>query len=177
MLPVINVSWNDAHEYVGWLSQRTGKRYRLPSEAEFEYALRAGASSRFWWGEGDPPKVLLNVTGDRDRSPTKRSWGRAFTGYSDGFWGPAPVKSYPANAFGLYDLDGNVSEWVDDCWHDNYTRAPRDSTAWINPGCGRRVIRGGSWGSAPEQVRSAYRLSISAESRSARLGFRVVREL
>jgi formylglycine-generating enzyme required for sulfatase activity len=176
-LPVLNVSWNDANEYVAWLSQRTGKRYRLPSEAEFEYALRAGSQSRYWWGDGDPPKVLANVTGAGDRSPSKRSWGRAFDNYSDGFWGPAPVKSYPPNPFGLYDMDGNLSEWVDDCWHDNYTRAPRDSTAWINPGCVRRVIRGGSWGSSPEQVRSAYRLSVSADTRSARVGFRVVREL
>lgn len=176
-LPVLNVSWNDANEYAEWLSQRTGKRYRLPSEAEFEYVLRAGSSSRFWWGEGDPPSVLANVTGDGDRSPSKRSWGRAFKRYDDGHWGPAPVKTYPANPFGIFDLDGNLSEWVDDCWHDNYTRAPRDSKAWINPGCERRVIRGGSWGSSPEQVRSAYRLSVPADARSARVGFRVVREL
>lgn len=176
-LPVLNVSWNDANEYVAWLSQRTGKRYRLPSEAEFEYVLRAGSSARFWWGDGDPSSVLANVTGDGDRSPSKRSWGRAFDRYSDGFWGPAPIKTYPANPFGIFDLDGNLSEWVDDCWHDNYTRAPRDSTAWINPGCERRVIRGGSWGSSPEQVRSAYRLSVPADARSARVGFRVVREL
>ena len=176
-LPVLNVSWNDAKEYVAWLSQRTGKRYRLPSEAEFEYILRAGAQTRFWWGDGNPPRVLANVTGNGDRSPTRRSWGRAFDDYNDGHWGPAPVMTYPPNPFGLYDVDGNLSEWVDDCWHDNYTRAPRDSQAWINPGCERRVIRGGSWGSAPEQVRSAYRLAVSANSRSARLGFRVVREL
>jgi formylglycine-generating enzyme required for sulfatase activity len=176
-LPVLNISWNDANEYAAWLSQRTGKRYRLPSEAEFEYALRANSQTRFWWGDGDPEKVVANLTGDGDRSPSKRSWGRAFPRYSDGYWGPAPVKSYPANPFGLFDIDGNLSEWVDDCWHDNYIRAPRDSTAWINPGCERRVIRGGSWGSAPPQIRSAYRLGVSAETRSARVGFRIVREL
>jgi formylglycine-generating enzyme required for sulfatase activity len=176
-LPVLNISWNDANEYAGWLSQRTGKRYRLPSEAEFEYALRANSTTRFWWGDGDPTKVVANLTGDGDRSPSKRSWGRAFPHYSDGYWGPAPVKTYAANAFGLFDIDGNLSEWVDDCWHDNYIRAPRDSTAWINPGCERRVIRGGSWGSAPLQIRSAYRLGVSAETRSARVGFRIVREL
>jgi formylglycine-generating enzyme required for sulfatase activity len=176
-LPVLNVSWNDANEYVSWLSQRTGKRYRLPSEAEFEYVLRAGTQTRFWWGDGDPQTIVANVTGDGDRSPGKRSWGRAFPGYSDGYWGPAPVKSFPPNPFGVFDLDGNLSEWVDDCWHDNYVRAPRDSTAWINPGCTRRVIRGGSWGSAPDQVRSAYRLSAPADSRSARVGFRVARDL
>jgi formylglycine-generating enzyme required for sulfatase activity len=176
-LPVLNVSWNDANEYAAWLSQRTGKHYRLPSEAEFEYALRANSTTRFWWGDGDPTKVVANLTGDGDRSPSKRSWGRAFPHYSDGYWGPAPVKTYPANAFGLFDIDGNLSEWVDDCWHDNYIRAPRDSTAWVNPGCERRVIRGGSWGSAPPQIRSAYRLGVSAETRSARVGFRIVREL
>ena len=177
MLPVLNVSWNDANEYAAWLSQRTGKRYRLPSEAEFEYALRAGSQTPYWWGEGDPTTVLANVTGDGDRASNKRSWKHAFKNYNDGFWGPAPVKSFPANPFGLYDMDGNVSEWVDDCWHENYVRAPRDSKAWVNPGCERRVIRGGSWGSAPEQIRSAYRLGVAANTRSARVGFRVVREL
>jgi formylglycine-generating enzyme required for sulfatase activity len=175
--PVLNVSWNDANAYTDWLSQRTGKRYRLPSEAEYEYALRAGTQTPYWWGDGDPKSVLANVTGDGDRSPGKRSWGRAFSAYDDGYWGPAPVKSFPANPFGLFDLDGNVSEWVDDCWHDNYVRAPRDSTAWVNPGCARRVVRGGSWGSAPDQVRSAYRLGVQADSRSARVGFRVARDL
>ncbi|MEO8011488.1 MAG: SUMF1/EgtB/PvdO family nonheme iron enzyme, partial [Dokdonella sp.] len=176
-LPVINVSWNDARGYVDWLSQRTGKRYRLPSEAEFEYALRAGTQSAFWWGDGEPKVVLTNVTGDGDRSPGKRSWGRAFAQYSDGFWGPAPARSFPGNPLGLFDIDGNVSEWVEDCWHDNYARAPRDSAAWVNPGCASRVIRGGSWASAPDQVRSAYRLSVIASSRSARVGFRIARDL
>ena len=176
-LPVLNVSWNDASAYVSWLSQRTGKRYRLPSEAEFEYVLRAGNQTRFWWGDGNPPRVLANLTGDGDRSRSKRSWGNAFKDYDDGHWGPAKVKSFAANPMGVFDIDGNLSEWTDDCWHDNYVRAPRDSQAWINPGCTKRVVRGGSWGSAPDQVRSAYRLSITADTRSARLGFRVVREL
>lgn len=176
-LPVLNVSWNDASAYVSWLSQRTGKRYRLPSEAEFEYVLRAGSQTRFWWGDGNPPRVLANLTGDGDRSRSKRSWGNAFKDYDDGHWGPAKVKSFAANPMGVFDIDGNLSEWTDDCWHDNYVRAPRDSQAWINPGCTKRVVRGGSWGSAPDQVRSAYRLSITADTRSARLGFRVVREL
>ncbi|MEO7200916.1 MAG: SUMF1/EgtB/PvdO family nonheme iron enzyme [Dokdonella sp.] len=176
-MPVLNVSWDDANAYAAWLAQHTGKSYRLPSEAEFEYALRAGASTRYWWGDGDPKTVVANVTGDGDRSPGKRSWARAFPDYSDGFWGPAPVKSFPANPLGVYDMDGNVSEWVEDCWHANYTRAPRDSSAWVNPGCAKRVIRGGSWGSAPDQVRSAYRLGVAADSRSARVGFRVARDL
>lgn len=176
-LPVINVSWNDANAYLGWLSTHTGKHYRLPSEAEFEYAVRAGSSARYPWGDGNPDKVVGNFTGEGDRSPTKRSWSSAFPRYSDGYWGPAPVKSFPPNAFGLYDMAGNVSEWVEDCWHDNYVRAPRDSSAWVNPGCARRVVRGGSWGSDPDQVRSAFRVGASPDTRSARVGFRIARDL
>lgn len=176
-LPVINVSWNDAVAYVAWLTQQTGKSYRLPSETEFEYALRAGSVSRYPWGDGNPDRVIGNFTGEGDRSSSRRSWSRAFPNYSDGYWGPAPVKSFPPNAFGLYDMAGNVSEWVLDCWHDNFTRAPRDSQAWVNPGCQRHVVRGASWGSAPEQVRSAYRTSAPADTRSAQIGFRVARDL
>jgi formylglycine-generating enzyme required for sulfatase activity len=176
-LPVAHVSWNDAIAYLDWLSQRTGKRYRLPSEAEFEYALRAGSATRYPWGDGAPASVLENMTGDGDRSPSMRSWTRAFPGYKDGYWGPAPVAHFRANAFGLFDMNGNLSEWVADCWHDNYVRAPRDSRAWNNPGCTTHVIRGGSWGSAPDQVRSAYRIAAAADARSARVGFRVARDL
>ncbi|SDF60831.1 MULTISPECIES: formylglycine-generating enzyme family protein [Rhodanobacteraceae] len=176
-LPVINVSWNDAKAYADWLSQRTGKKYRLASEAEFEYSLRAGSTSRYWWGDDTPTSRVENLTGGNDRSGSGRRWSNAFNGYKDGFWGPAPVMSFTPNAFGLYDMGGNVSEWVGDCWHDNYIRAPRSADAWVNPGCGRRVIRGGSWGSAPEMVRSAYRQGASADLRSARVGFRIVREL
>jgi len=176
-LPVINVSWNDALAYLAWLTERTGKHYRLPSETEFEYALRSGSPTRYPWGEGNPEKTVGNFTGEGDRSPSKRSWSLAFPHYSDGYWGPAPVRSFPADAFGLFDMEGNVSEWVEDCWHDNYVRAPRDSAAWVNPGCERRVIRGGSWGSDPDQVRSAFRIAAPPVTRSARVGFRVARDL
>ncbi|WP_448097288.1 SUMF1/EgtB/PvdO family nonheme iron enzyme [Luteibacter yeojuensis] len=176
-LPVINVSWNDAKAYADWLSQRTGKKYRLPSEAEFEYALRAGGTTRYWWGDGNPGSRVENLTGGNDRSGSGRRWSNAFPGYKDGYWGPAPVMSFTPNPFGLYDMGGNVSEWVADCWHDNYVRAPRTAEAWVNPGCSRRVIRGGSWGSAPDMVRSAYRQGASADLRNARVGFRIVREL
>jgi len=176
-LPVIHVNHADASAYVEWLAERTGKRYRLPSEAEFEYALRTGKSTRYPWGDDDPVDVVGNLTGAGDRSPSHRTWSRAFPRYGDGYWGPAPVMSFPANAFGLFDMEGNVSEWVADCWHDNYIRAPRDSRAWINPGCERRVVRGGSWGSDPDQARSAFRLSALGITRSARVGFRVARDL
>jgi formylglycine-generating enzyme required for sulfatase activity len=176
-LPVINVSWNDAKAYADWLSQRTGKKYRLASEAEFEYALRAGSTTRYWWGNDNPTSRVENLTGGNDRSGSGRRWSNAFGGYKDSYWGPAPVMSFTPNPFGLYDMGGNVSEWVGDCWHDNYIRAPRTAESWVNPGCSRRVIRGGSWGSAPDMVRSAYRQGAEANLRSARVGFRVVREL
>lgn len=176
-LPVVNVSWNDANAYADWLAQRTGKTYRLPSEAEFEYALRGGTTSRYWWGDGTPKQPVENLTGSGDRSRSGRRWSHAFRNYRDGYWGPAPVMSFAANPFGLYDINGNVSEWALDCWHDNYIRAPNDGSAWVNPGCRSHVLRGGSWGSSPEQVDSAYRQGADGELRSGRVGFRVVREL
>jgi formylglycine-generating enzyme required for sulfatase activity len=176
-LPVVNVSWRDARAYAEWLSQRTGKRYRLPSEAEFEYALRGGTQTRYWWGQQAPTRKVENLTGNADRSSSGRRWNNAFPTYRDGYWGPAPVMSFAANPFGLYDMGGNVSEWTADCWHDSYLRAPTDGSAWINPGCSVHVVRGGSWGSSPDQVRSAYRQGAEGEVRSARVGFRVVREL
>ena len=140
--------------------------------------MRAGSTTRYPWGNGNPTKVVDNVTGDGDRSPElKRSWAKAFRHYDDNYWGPAPLGKFPPNAFGLIDMDGNVSEWVADCWHDNYLRAPNDGQAWMNPGCTSHVIRGGSWGSAPDQVRSAYRISAPASTRSPRVGFRVARDL
>lgn len=175
--PVVHVAWLDAEAYAAWLGEKTALAYRLPSEAEFEYVLRAGSQSAYPWSESMPDKVLGNLTGDGDRSRIKRSWDKALPNYRDGYWGPAPVAQFAANAFGVFDLVGNVSEWVADCWHENYLRAPNDGHAWVNRGCEQRVVRGSSWGSAPEQSRSAYRMSVSADSRSARTGFRVVRGL
>jgi len=176
-LPVVHVSFLDAEAYTNWLSEQTGKRYRLPSEAEFEYVLRAGSQSAYPWGDGSPGRPVGNLTGDGDRSPSRRTWSNAFKGYSDGYWGPAPVGSFEANAFGLHDISGNVSEWTLDCWHDTYARGPVDGSAWVNPGCARRMIRGGSWASAPDQARSAFRLTAQPAATNARVGFRVAREL
>ena len=100
-----------------------------------------------------------------------------FAGYADGYWGPAPAGRFPGNAFGLHDLSGNVSEWVADCWHEGYRRAPADGQPWVNPGCRQRVIRGGAWLAAPAQVRAAWRLSTDGDTTNARVGFRLVREL
>lgn len=174
--PVLHVSHGDAEAYTEWLTRETGHRYRLPSEAEFEYAVRAGNDGAWPWGNGRPPPGAGNLTGGLDRSPSGRTWSNAFAGYGDGHWGPAP-SDRQANRYGLYDLAGNVSEWMADCWHEGYRRAPSDGRAWINPGCRTRVIRGGSWASSPAQTRSAWRMSASRDITNARLGFRVVREL
>ena len=174
--PVMHVSWNDAQAYTVWLSKETAQLYRLPSEAEFEYALRAGGSVAYPWAGSKPPHGVGDLAGS-DASPSGRHWGDAFAGYSDGFWGPAPVAHFPANAFGLYDMVGNMSEWTQDCWHDSYRRAPADGSAWVNPGCTKRVVRGASWASSPLQARSAWRAGNDADNASARIGFRVVRVL
>ena len=175
--PVLHVSWNDANAYCDWLARGTGKPYRLPSEAEFEYALRGGKNTVYWWGDDSPSRVVENITGEGDISNSRRNWSTSFQGYSDKFWGPAPVGSFEPGPFGLYDIGGNVGEWVRDCWHDTYMRAPVDGSAWINPGCKLRVIRGGYWASSPEQTRSAFRLSAKPDSHGARIGFRIARNL
>jgi formylglycine-generating enzyme required for sulfatase activity len=174
--PVLHVSWNDAQAYTIWLSKETAQLYRLPSEAEFEYGLRAGSSAAYPWAGNRPPKAIGNLAGN-DPSPSGRHWGDAFAGYSDGYWGPAPVAHFAPNVFGLFDMIGNVAEWTQDCWHDSYLRAPESGSAWVNPGCTKRVVRGASWASSPAQARSAYRAPADAEGSNARLGFRVVREL
>jgi len=175
--PVVHVSWNDATAYLQWLARGTGKAYRLPTEAEFEFALRAGRNTRYWWGDGVPAKTVENLTGEHDVSRDHRQWSTYFEAYEDTFWGPAPVASFETNPFGLYDMAGNVGEWVSDCWHDTYLRAPVDGTAWLNPGCKLRTIRGGYWASSPDQARSAFRLSSQPDRRDARIGFRIARDL
>jgi formylglycine-generating enzyme required for sulfatase activity len=175
--PVLHVSFQDANAYARWLSSVTGQRYRLPSEAEFEYALRAGSKSAYWWGAKSPEEIVENLTGSNDRSDSGRSWSSGFAGYGDAFWGPAPVQHFMPNPFGLFDISGNVAEWTADCWHESYARAPSDMGEWVNPGCAQRVVRGASWGSAPEESRSAARAAFNSTHRSAKIGFRVLREL
>ena len=177
-MPVVHVSPRDADAYAAWLGAQSGERYRVPSEAQFEYALRAGGTGRYPWGQGAmPPRGRGNFTDAGDRSPSGRHWGNAFPGAGDGFWGPAPVARFAANAYGLHDMAGNVSEWVADCWHDGFRRAPATGAPWFNPGCRIRVVRGGSWSSAPQQVRSSWRSPGAVDATNAQVGFRVVREL
>lgn len=176
-MPVLHVAFEDGVAYADWLSRQTAQKYRLPSEAEFEYVLRAGSGTAYPWGEGRPKRLVGNLTGEGDQSMRGRRWGNAVPGYRDGFWGPAPTRSFAPEAYGSFDLIGNASEWTLDCWHDSYKRAPMDGSAWVNPGCRQRVVRGASWASALEQARSAFRQGVDARNTSARTGFRVVREL
>lgn len=156
-LPAINVNWEDAQTYVAWLSRRTGQPYRLLSEAEWEYAARAGTTTHFPWGN--------------DRGSKRAN----FAGFRD--WLPVPVGSFEPNAFGLHDMIGNVEEWVQDCWNDTYKGAPTDGSAWEAGDCGRRVVRGGSYGTYPDDARAASRSENKPGSRSRDLGFRVARTL
>ncbi|MDE0005136.1 MAG: SUMF1/EgtB/PvdO family nonheme iron enzyme [Rhodospirillaceae bacterium] len=160
--PVIHVSWDDAQSYVTWLSESTGEVYRLPSEAEWEYAARAGTETRFGWGDGLGPENA-NCREERCR---------------DGHRNTAPTGSFPANAWGLHDMHGNVFEWVEDCWAGGtYEGAPSDGSARVDGDCTRRVIRGGAWTSSPTNLRSANRIRNARGDRRDDLGFRVVRAL
>jgi formylglycine-generating enzyme required for sulfatase activity len=155
--PVINVSWEGAQAYVSWLSHKTNRPYRLPSEAEWEYAARAGTKTAYPWGE---------------------TWDPALANGADSVGRTTEVGAYPPNAFGLYDMIGNVWEWVEDCWHDNYDGAPDDGRAWIDlKNCNTRVMRGGSWYRDPAGLLVASRSSNPPAVRFNILGFRVARTL
>ena len=175
--PVVCVSWNDAQAYVQWLGRRAGQTYRLPSEAEWEYAARAGSSSSRPWGD-DPNEACRHANGaDQSRSPGGRTRSVRHE-CNDGFWFTAPVGSYAANRFGVNDMIGNVWEWVQDVWHDNYNGAPGDGSVWAAGGDpARRVLRGGSWDVNPQNLRSAYRDRSSPDNRNDSTGFRIARTL
>jgi formylglycine-generating enzyme required for sulfatase activity len=161
-MPVIYASWNDAKRYVSWLSRSTGKEYRLLSEAEWEYAARAGTQTRFSWGD-EPGKSNANCRGCGSEWDGKQT---------------APAGSFAPNAFGLYDMNGNVWEWVEDTWHDSYKGAPTDGSAWTEGGDPRsRVKRGGSWDEGPHALRVANRSRNSPGYVEIDVGFRVARTL
>ncbi len=159
-MPVINVSWSDAKQYVAWLSQLTGKEYRLLTEAEWEYAARGGANTRYSWGD----EVGL---GNANCNGCGSRWDLQQT---------APVGSFGPNGFGLYDMQGNVWEWVEDRWHETYDGAPIDGSSWLSGGDPNfRVVRGGSWRNESELVRAAVRKNRHIKVRFDTLGFRVAR--
>ena len=166
--PVVCVSWHDAKAYVRWLSSKTGRRYRLLSEAEWEYAARAGTAGPFHFGS--------TISTDQANYHGNYVYGSGAKGLFRKK--TVPVGSYPANAFGLHDMHGNVWEWVEDCWHASYDGAPSDGGAWTSGGnCGRRVLRGGSWVDVPGNLRAAVRVRDSAGDRNSNYGFRVARTL
>jgi len=166
--PVIYVSWADARTYVFRLSKKTGKAYRLLSEAEWEYVTRAGTTTPFWWGSGS--------------SPNQANYNGKFT-YGGGAKGQyrektEPVDSLEANPSGLYQVHGNVWEWTEDCYHDSYTGVPTDGSAWTSSWeCLVRLLRGGSWYNSPRNLRAAYRSRNITDFRDNFGGLRVARTL
>ena len=168
--PVINVDWNDAQQYVAWLSEVTGKTYRLLTEAEYEYVTRAGTQTVYWWGN-DIGKNNANCDGCGSK------WDNRQTAPVRSFTGNEFVSSFSPNAFGFYDLVGNVWEWTEDCYHDSYDGAPADGSAWTSGKCDRRVLRGGSWSYYPGALRAAGRNGSSPDDRVNDLGFRIARTL
>ena len=157
-LPVENVSWDDAQLFVQKLSQKTGKKYRLPSEAEWEYAARAGSTTTYPWGNSD---AELHVY----------AWFSAIANATNSVGLKKP------NQFGLYDMIGNVWEWTQDCWNLNYSGAPTEGSAWMSGDCSQRVLRGGFWISVPLLLRSAERGKSTSSNRFSYAGFRVARDL
>lgn len=159
--PVRDISWDDAQAYVQWLAKSSGKSYRLPTEAEWEYAARGGTSSKYWWGE-------QMRQGTANCKECGEPWRQE---------APASVGSFAANPYGLHDMNGSVWEWVADCWHSSYKGAPADGRAWEEPACSTRVIRGGSWREGASYMVSSTRFKYDASVRHSQNGFRVARDM
>ncbi len=159
--PARDLSWKDALLYVQWLSKISGKSYRLPSEAEWEYAARGGTSTRYWWGE-------QMRTGNANCKECGEPWRQDV---------PANIGSFAANPYGLHDMNGSLWEWVGDCWHGSYKGAPTDGQAWEEQNCRARVIRGGSWREGADYMLSSTRFKYDAEVRVSQNGFRVARDI
>lgn len=166
--PVLNVSWDDAQEFVGWLSRRTGGAYRLLTEAEWEYVARAGTATPFPWGRR-ATHAFANF--GEPRCCKGAAWGR------DQWLNTAPVGQFPPNGFGLHDTQGNVYEWVQDCYVRGYDAAPVDGSAVEVDSCPWRGIRGGAWYSDPGRIRSSYRAYQTQDKRDRVIGFRVAKTL
>jgi serine/threonine-protein kinase PpkA len=165
--PVINVSWDDAKAYTQWLSKTTGKTYRLPTESEWEYAARANTTTDFWWGN--------DINGARDRANCRRGCNSKFSGLFGSK--TAPVGSYEANAFNIFDMSGNVAEWVEDCYAVDYSQHPKNGSAYQMKQCTRRVVRGGSTKDNAERLTNYARDYYPPEMSQENVGFRVVEEL
>jgi formylglycine-generating enzyme len=179
--PVVCVSWDDAKAYAAWLSQTTGKAYRLLNEAEWEYAARAGTTTARYWGNA--VNAMCGYANGPDLS-LKEKFPEKFLNASyvgvaqcrDGYVFTSPVGSFKPNAFGLYDMLGNAVQWTEDCWDESYANGPNDSSVALATGdCRHRVVRGGSWNGLPMVLRSGSRDSIGSGGRNFSAGFRVTR--
>lgn len=171
--PVIDVSWEEAQVFIQWVSRVTGKAVRLPSEAEWEYVARAGSQKRYSFGDD---VALLCSYGNIADSSADIGWGTSEC--SDSYDTTAPVGSFKPNAFGVYDMHGNVWEWIEDCWYAHYRGAPDDSKARKKRGgCGRRAQRGGSWFYGPNEARASYRSFGDISDKSVTLGFRIASDI
>jgi formylglycine-generating enzyme required for sulfatase activity len=160
-MPISNVSWEDAQRYVQWLSKKTKKEYRLPSEAEWEYAARAGTTTDYWWGNSVKPG-MANCTDCQNPGDGK---------------GKVAVGSFKPNPFGLYDVHGNVWEWTADCWNPSYKGAPSDGQPWVRGECLSRILRGGSWNLDSDYMRASRRGRYDLDVRYYLNGFRVARSM
>jgi formylglycine-generating enzyme required for sulfatase activity len=173
--PVSCVSWDDASAYAAWLSNKTGQTYRLPTASEWEYAASAGTTAATPLGiDLDSACKQANVA---DEAAAQSYPGWNVLGCNDRYAQSAPVASFSANAFNLHDMIGNVFEWVEDCWNDNYENAPNDGAARTDGNCALREMRGGSWFTSPAFLRASYRNHFDRNYRSSSVGFRVVREI
>ena len=175
--PATCISWEDAEAYTRWLSQRSGRRYRLPSEAEWEYAARAGTTTHRHWGNDMREACRYSNSADistRREVPEAADW--AFSDCNDDHAYTAPVGRFAANAFGLHDTLGNVAEWTADCWNPDYRGAPATAIARSDGDCHLRAVRGGAWDEASAGLRAAYRAGSPVVVRVYARGFRVVRE-
>lgn len=176
--PVVCVSWEDARAYAEWLGRKSGRRYRLLTEAEWEYAARAGSpASRPWGGDAGVACRYANVADASARRGVSGASSWTIHGCDDGRAHTAPVGSYRPNAFGLYDMIGNAWEWTEDCWNAGYAGAPSDGGAWRRGSCGQRILRGGSWFNTPQSTRSASRYRSAVDFRFNCYGFRVARTI
>ena len=163
--PAVCVNWEDAKAYVAWLTKKTGKNYRLPSESEWEYAARAGTTSPFWWGTSITTDQA-NYDGSTVYDGGKKGENRQKT---------VAAADFNPNAWGLYQVHGNAFEWVEDCWNDSYTNAPPDESAALAGNCARHIRRAGAWNYPAATLRSAYRDSRPGSTRGSNLGLRVAR--
>jgi len=175
--PVACINWNDAKAYAEWLSRTTGKKYRLPTEAEWEYAARGNTSTaRYWGGNPDEACGYANAADTTAKAQIRGASSWSAFNCTDGFAYTAPVGSFKTNAFGLNDMLGNVWEWTEDSYHDSYKGAPADGSARQGDGA-KRVLRGGSWNNSPRNVRAAVRNSYKPALRFSFFGFRLARML